>query len=156
MVSFLQWPLSRSSDGSKKKLLQGTSDGLDFLQPGQCAYADDLAVAALSFRGVMTALAPAFRFVVLTWWVFTPSALRLAIELQHARPRSAKAMTKSNGPWAHLHSYFCSPIWEKEFLAPSMTFSTANAFDFSVAWTMMASLMKFRRIKSRRLLLGFL
>ena len=36
-------------------------DGLDFLQPAQCAY--DLAVAALSFRYLMTALAPAFHSV---------------------------------------------------------------------------------------------
>ena len=36
---------------------------LDFLQPAQCAYADDLAVAAPSFRGLMTALAPAFQTV---------------------------------------------------------------------------------------------
>ena len=36
---------------------------LDFLQPTQCAYVDDLAVAALSVRGLMTALAPAFRSV---------------------------------------------------------------------------------------------
>ena len=36
---------------------------LEFLQPAQCAYADDLAVASLSFRGLMTALAPAFRSV---------------------------------------------------------------------------------------------
>ena len=34
--------------------------GLDFLQPAQCAYADDLAVAAVSFRCLMTALASAF------------------------------------------------------------------------------------------------
>ena len=38
-------------------------DGLDFLQPAQCAYADDLAVAASSFRDLMTALAPAFHSV---------------------------------------------------------------------------------------------
>ena len=38
-------------------------DNLDFLQPAQCAYADDLAVAASSFRGLMTALAPAFHSV---------------------------------------------------------------------------------------------
>ena len=38
-------------------------DNLDFLQPAQCAYADDLAVASSSFRGLMTALAPAFRSV---------------------------------------------------------------------------------------------
>ena len=38
-------------------------DNLDFLRPTQCAYADDLAVASLSFRSIMTALAPAFRSV---------------------------------------------------------------------------------------------
>ena len=38
-------------------------DGLDFLHPAQCAYAADLAVAASSFRGFMTAMAPAFRSV---------------------------------------------------------------------------------------------
>ena len=37
--------------------------GLDFLQPTQCAYADDLAVAAPSFREFLTALAPAFQTV---------------------------------------------------------------------------------------------
>ena len=36
------------------------TDNLDFLQPAQCAYADDLAVAS---EGLMTALAPAFRSV---------------------------------------------------------------------------------------------
>ena len=38
-------------------------DNLDFLRPTQCAYADDLAVASLSFRNLITALAPAFRSV---------------------------------------------------------------------------------------------
>ena len=38
-------------------------DNLDFLQPAQCAYADDLAVASSSFRELMSALAPAFRSV---------------------------------------------------------------------------------------------
>ena len=33
--------------------------------------------------------------LVLTWWVFTPPALRLAIELLHARPRFVKALRKS-------------------------------------------------------------
>ena len=35
-------------------------DDLYFLQPAQCAYADDLAVAASCFRDLMTAVAPAF------------------------------------------------------------------------------------------------
>ena len=38
-------------------------DNLDFLQPAQCAYADDLAVASSSFREFMSALAPEFRSV---------------------------------------------------------------------------------------------
>ena len=35
----------------------------DFLQPSPCAHADDLAVAASSFRSLMTALSPAFEVV---------------------------------------------------------------------------------------------
>ena len=38
-------------------------DNLDLLQPVQCAYADDLAVASSSFRELMYALAPAIRSV---------------------------------------------------------------------------------------------
>ena len=38
-------------------------DNLEFLQHAQCAYADDFAVASFSFRGLMTALAPAIRSV---------------------------------------------------------------------------------------------
>ena len=37
--------------------------GLDFLQPAPCAYADDLGVAATSFRDKLTSLAPAFQTV---------------------------------------------------------------------------------------------
>ena len=36
---------------------------LDFLQPVPCAHADDFAVAALSFRLLMTTLSPAFQVV---------------------------------------------------------------------------------------------
>ena len=38
-------------------------DNLEFLQPAQCAYADDLAIAFSSFRELMVVLAPAFRSV---------------------------------------------------------------------------------------------
>ena len=38
-------------------------DNLEFLQPTQCAYADDLAVALFSFGELMFALAPAFRSI---------------------------------------------------------------------------------------------
>ena len=47
----------------QETIIPRNPDNLDFLQPTQCAYADDLAVAASSSRGLMTALAPAFRSV---------------------------------------------------------------------------------------------
>ena len=47
----------------KRQLSRRTPTTLDFLQPAQCAYADDLAVASSSFRELMSALAPAFRSV---------------------------------------------------------------------------------------------
>ena len=47
----------------QETIIPRNPDGLGFLQPAQCAYADDLAVAASSFRDLMTALAPAFHSV---------------------------------------------------------------------------------------------
>ena len=47
----------------QESIIPKNTDNLDFLQPTQCAYTDDFAVAALSFRGLMSALAPAFRSV---------------------------------------------------------------------------------------------
>ena len=47
----------------QESIITRNPDNLEFLQPAQCAYADDLAVASSSFRGLMTALAPAFRSV---------------------------------------------------------------------------------------------
>ena len=38
-------------------------DKMDFLQPAQCAFADDLAVASSSFGELISALALAFRSV---------------------------------------------------------------------------------------------
>ena len=38
-------------------------DNLELLQPAQCAYADDLAIAYSSFRDLMVVLAPAFRSI---------------------------------------------------------------------------------------------
>ena len=52
--------------------------------------------------------------MVLTWLVSTPSASRPAIELPRVRTRSAKGF---------------SSTWEKEFLAPSMARSTADAIN---------------------------
>ena len=42
-------------------------------------------------------LAP-FVALVLIWWAFIPSALRLAIELPHVRARSTKALRRSRRP----------------------------------------------------------
>ena len=47
----------------QETIIPKNPDNLDFLQPAQCACADDLAVASSSFRGLMTALAPALRSV---------------------------------------------------------------------------------------------
>ena len=47
----------------QETIIPKNPDNLDFLQPAQCAYADDLAVASSSFRELMSALAPAFRSV---------------------------------------------------------------------------------------------
>ena len=72
-----------------------------------------------------------FVALVLIWWVVTPSAWRLAVELPHARPRLAKALRKSINlvDTIALLFFALSPIWEKEFLVPSMASSTADAFD---------------------------
>ena len=47
----------------QESVIPRNPDGLDFLQPAQCACADGLAVAASSFRCLMTAQAPAFHIV---------------------------------------------------------------------------------------------
>ena len=60
---FLQWHLTRSSDCLQESIIPKNPDNLEFVQPAQCAHADDFAVASLSFRGLMTPLAPAFRSV---------------------------------------------------------------------------------------------
>ena len=47
----------------QETIIPKNPDNLDFLQPAQSAYADDLAVASSSFRELMSALARAFRSV---------------------------------------------------------------------------------------------
>ena len=47
----------------QESIIPRNVDNPEFLQPAQCAYADDLAVASSSFRELMSALAPAFRSV---------------------------------------------------------------------------------------------
>ena len=54
--------------------------GLDFLQPAQCAHGDDLAVAAPSFRDLMTPLAPAREMQVVKYAKYVGTMLgRMAI-----------------------------------------------------------------------------
>ena len=63
------------------------------------------------FRLPSLELAP-YVVLVLIWWVFTPSVLRLVIELLHARPRLVKALRKSIwlvGTSALLFSLFLPP-----------------------------------------------
>ena len=100
-------------------------NGQDFLQPAQCAYADDLAVAALSFRDLMTALAPAFHSVDHTGglnlnhrkccWVQYGSESRESLlnwlsdnceefrEMQIVR--FAKCVGTMSGPDGHMHRW---------------------------------------------------
>ena len=47
----------------QESIIPRNADNLEFFQPAQCAYADDLAVASSSFRELMFALAPAFRSI---------------------------------------------------------------------------------------------
>ena len=47
----------------QESIIPRTPDNLDFLQPVQCAYADDLAVASFSFRELLYARAPAFHSI---------------------------------------------------------------------------------------------
>ena len=61
--SFLLMPIDPIFRWFQESITPRNSDNLEFLQPAQCAHADDLAVASSSFRGLMTALAPAFRSV---------------------------------------------------------------------------------------------
>ena len=47
----------------QESIIPRNVDNLEFLQPAQCAYADDLANASSSFRELMLVLAPAFRSI---------------------------------------------------------------------------------------------
>ena len=47
----------------QESIIPRNVDILEFLEPAQCAYADDLAVASSSFRELMFPMAPAFRSI---------------------------------------------------------------------------------------------
>ena len=59
VVSFFSMAFDPIFRWLQELIIPRNTDNLEFLQLAQCAYADDLAVASSSFRGFMTALAPA-------------------------------------------------------------------------------------------------
>ena len=63
VVSFFAMAFDPIFRWLQESIIPRNPDNLEFWQPAQCAYADDLAVASSSFRELMTALAPAFRSV---------------------------------------------------------------------------------------------
>ena len=82
------------------------------------------------YRLTFLVLAP-YVVLVLTWWVFHSISLaaryRVAACLTTLTPGLEKIQT------ARVHNctpiFALSPVWEKEFLVPSVDFSTADAFD---------------------------
>ena len=89
---------------------------------------------------------------VLTCSVFIPSALRLAIELLHARPRIAKALRKSI--WlvdtVVLIFSLSLPCWRKNFFFPLSPRAPRLLLRLFVVWTVMTHLVEVRRTRSRR------
>ena len=89
---------------------------------------------------------------------FIPPAWRPAVELQHARPRSAEDLRKST--WLVDTSallFSLSPIWEKEILVPSMhPLALRMHLILFVGWTVMTHLMKFRKTKFRSFWTNFI
>ena len=76
-----------------------------------------------------------FVVLVLTWWVFSPSALRPAYRVAGCSSTLSQGLENINIARGQLHSSFrsLSPIWEEEFPLPSMAFSTADAFWFCLS-----------------------
>ena len=94
--------------------------------------------------------------LVLTWLVFIQPALRLAIELQHARPRLPKASRKFKRLVGTIEFLFSLSLQSGRtnflllpWLAPRMLSI------LSVACTVMTNLMKLRRKRNRRLSLEY-
>ena len=86
--------------------------------------------------------------LVLTWWVFTPSASPLAFRVAACSTTLRQGLEKIQTARGHNCApiFALSPEWEKEFLAPSMACSTASAFDI-VCRLYRANLMKLRASK---------
>ena len=95
--------------------------------------------------------------LVLTWWVFTPWALRLAIELQHARPHLAEALKRSIRlvDTIALLFWLFLPSGRKNFLFLLWPTAPRMLLMLFVVWTVISHLMMFHKKTSRRLLLDY-
>ena len=109
----------------QESIITRNVENLEFLQPTQCAYANDLAIASSSFRELMIALAPAFRSIDciaglnlnyrkccwVQYGIEEHDSLRTWIsenceefrEMQIVR--HAKYVGTKNGPKRHLHRW---------------------------------------------------
>ena len=95
---------------------------------------------------------------ILTQWASTLSAVRLAVELLHLRPRFNQGLEKIQAVRGHNFApiFALSPDWEKEFLAPSMTCSTADAFDIISSLDRDGKLDEAPQNKKQQIATGFL
>ena len=69
--------------------------------------------------------------LVLTWWVFYSISLAARYRVAACSTTLSQGLDKIQTTRGHgcTRIFPLSPIWEKEFLAPSMACNTANAFD---------------------------
>ena len=93
--------------------------------------------------------------LVLIWWVSIPSALRLAVELQHPGHRLAKDLRKSIWLVDTIDSSFRSlASGNKNFLFSIWSSALRMHLLLFVGWTVMTHLMMCRKTKNRNLPLG--
>ena len=94
--------------------------------------------------------------LVLIWQAFTPSVWRLAIELQHARPRLPLALKKSvrhAGTTALLFMLYL-PLGNMSFFFLPWPSTQQVHLTLFVGWTVMTRFMMCRKTKNRKLPLG--
>ena len=138
---------------------------LDFLQPAQCAYADDLAVAALSLRGLMTALGTGVSFRGSPCWPpfeISQNAVRFNTALKSVNPcgigslRIEGSFVRSKwsglpsmlGPWSAQmvtfivgrHPEKSSSAWWNSMLLPKVWLSdcVTSRFTRFLCWVLLA------------------
>ena len=82
------------------------------------------------FRLPFLRLAP-YVALVLIWWAFNSISLAARYRVAACSTTLSRGLEKINTARGHNCTplFALSPIWEKEFLVPSMSLSTADAFD---------------------------